>query len=365
MTKVLYLLLYFFICLLLPCNALSQEGNYYEIEASYFYGSILRHNKDIASLITGHPEGIIVGFNKKSYGAKAWERRYNYPDWGGTFAYQDLKNENLGDTYNLLAHYNFYFLNRKLMVRVGQGIGYNTNPFDIETNVANNAYGSTLFSATLFMFNYKQALSPALSFQTGITFLHGSNGNLRSPNTSTNTLALNVGFVYSNKPLPEFIPRGPREKYTERIHYNIELKSGVNESDFVGLGREPFGIVSFYADKTISRKSTLLVGAEAFFSKFLQNEIEFLSIAFPQFGVTADQDWKRVGVFIGHELKFNKTALMTHAGYYAYYPYDFEGRFYQRVGLKRFFGERYFGSVAVKTHGAKAEAIEFGLGIRL
>ena len=343
----------------------SQENVPYEIEANYFYGSILRHNKDVSSLITGHPEGIILGFNKKTYGLKSWERRYNYPDWGGTFAFQNLKNKNLGETYNLLAHYNFYFLKRKLMVRVGQGIGYSTNPFDIDTNVANNAYGSTIFSATLFMLNYKQAITPALAFQTGITFLHGSNGNLRSPNTSTNTLALNVGFVYNNIPVPEFIPKGPKEKYKERIHYNIALKSGINESDYVGLGREPFGIVALYADKTLSRKSTILAGAEVFFSEFLKNEIEYLSIAFPQFGVTQEQDWKRVGLFIGHELKFNKTAFITHAGYYLYYPYDFEGRFYQRVGLKRFFGERYFGSVAVKTHGAKAEAIELGIGIRL
>jgi hypothetical protein len=56
---------------------------------------------------------------------------------------------------------------------------------------------------------------------------------------------------------------------------------------------------------------------------------------------------------------------MTHAGYYVYYPYDFEGRFYQRVGLKHYIQEKYFVSAAVKTHGAKAEAVEFGLGIRL
>ena len=90
-----------------------------------------------------------------------------------------------------------------------------------------------------------------------------------------------------------------------------------------------------------------------------------MSIAFPQFGVEANQDWKRAGIFMGHELHINKNSLITQAGYYYYYPYDFEGRFYQRVGLKRKFGDRIFANVAVKTHGAKAEAIEFGIGTRL
>ena len=251
------------------------------------------------------------------------------------------------------------------MVRIGQGAGYTTNPFDLKTNVENNAYGSRIFSATLVMLNYKQAITPTFSFQTGLTFLHGSNGNLRAPNTSTNTLALNAGFIYKNQVVPDFIPKGEKTSYKEPIHYNFAISAGLNESDFIGLGREPFAVLSAYADKRLSKKSTVLAGAEFFFSKFLKNEIEFLSVAFPNRGVTVDQDWKRAGVFIGHELHLNKTSLMTHAGYYFYYPYDFQGRFYQRVGLKRTFGNHYFGSVALKTHGAKAEAIEFGLGIRL
>lgn len=358
------------VCLLFLCCApflcgYSQEIKPYEIEANYFYGSILRHNKDIASLITGHPEGIVLSYNRKTYGFNEWERRFDYPDYGFTFAYQDLKNQNLGDTYNFLAHYNFYFFKRKLMWRVAQGFAYTTNPFDIETNIENNAYGTRFISATMIMLNYKQPITKHFTAQAGFTLLHGSNANLRSPNTSTNTLALNLGVVYRSEPVPDFIPRGPREKYTEPVHYNFSLNSGVTESDYVGLGREPFLVVSGYADKVLSKKSTILIGAEVFFSKFLQNEIEFLAAAFPQFGVTEDQDWKRVGIFAGHELRFNKTALMTHVGYYLYYPYDFEGQFYQRIGMKRFFGKQYFGSVTLKTHGAKAEAVEFGLGIRL
>jgi hypothetical protein len=35
------------------------------------------------------------------------------------------------------------------------------------------------------------------------------------------------------------------------------------------------------------------------------------------------------------------------------------------VGIKRYFGQKWFGAISLKSHGAKAEAIELGVGIRL
>ena len=52
------------------------------IEATYFYGSIFEHNKDVAHLITGHPEGVILSYNNLTYGKNAWEQRYNYTRLG-------------------------------------------------------------------------------------------------------------------------------------------------------------------------------------------------------------------------------------------------------------------------------------------
>jgi hypothetical protein len=71
-----------------------------------------------------------------------------------------------------------------------------------------------------------------------------------------------------------------------------------------------------------------------------------------------------VGLFLGHELFINKTSIVTQLGYYVYYPFDFEGRVYNRVGMKRYFGDKIFGAITLKSHGAAAEAVEFGLGIR-
>ncbi len=351
--------------------AQQNEVRFFSVEADYFYGSILEHNPDIAHLITGHPEGVILSYNRKTYGFNEWESRYNFPDWGVSFLYQDLKNPFLGETYALLAHFNWYFLNRNLFVGVGQGIAYASNPYNSETNYNNNAYGSRFLATTVFRANYtRENIYNGFGFHVGLGLIHHSNGNFKSPNSSTNTLFFNTGLSYEfdSVNFPVLIPVGSwwSSNYEERIKYNLVFRTGINEADVNGLGQTPFYVISAFADKRINYKSTFQVGVDAFFTRFLIDFIEYQSIAFPEKGIDGGEDYRRVGVFVGHELRFNKLAFVTQLGYYIYWPISYENRIYNRLGLKRYFYEdRFFAAITLKAHYAKAEAVEFGIGIRL
>ena len=90
-------------------GAQEVDQKFETLEFNYFYGSIVEHNKDVAHLITGHPEGVLISYNRRTFGANTWERLYNYPDWGFTFSYQDLKEEALGHNFGVYAHYSFIF----------------------------------------------------------------------------------------------------------------------------------------------------------------------------------------------------------------------------------------------------------------
>ena len=89
-----------------------QEKESVFIDANYFYGSILRHNKDIEHLIKGHPKGFILGYNVKTFGKSRWQQAYNYPDFGVSMVYQNPQNDVLGSTISIHGHYNFYFLKK-------------------------------------------------------------------------------------------------------------------------------------------------------------------------------------------------------------------------------------------------------------
>ncbi|EDP72316.1 hypothetical protein FBALC1_14482 [Flavobacteriales bacterium ALC-1] len=360
---------FYFLVLLVGLISFSQEkatpNSYFDL--NYFGGNIALHNNDLLHLIKGHPEGFIFSWNKETFGDKAWQQRYNYPDYGASFMYQDLKNHELGLSYGIYGHYNFYFFKRNLMFRVAQGLAYNTNPYDKIKNPKNVAIGSHILSSTYFMLNYKKnKLFNCVGFQAGFSLIHYSNANVKAPNTSVNTIAFNVGINYDlNNVTQDYIKDFNTEKFTEPIKYNLAFRTGINQSDVIGSDQFPFYILSAYADKRLSHYSAIQFGTDVFFSNFLKEFVYYRSVAFPEDNLSGDEDHKRVGLFVGHELFINKMSLETQLGYYVYYPFNFETRVYMRIGLKHYFGNKFFGSVGLKSHGARAEAVEFGIGVRL
>ncbi|MBU3821340.1 acyloxyacyl hydrolase [Flavobacteriaceae bacterium XHP0103] len=359
----------YFFCFFCIVSFSQEKENSSYFDVNYFKGNIALHNNDILHLIQGHPEGVILGWNKKTFGYNDWEQRYNYPDYGVSFIYQNLKNDVLGNNYAIYGHYNFYFLKRHLMLRIGQGLAFTTNPYDKETNYRNIAFGSKIMSSTYLMLNYKkERIFDRFGLQAGLSLIHYSNANVKAPNTSVNSVTLNLGVTYAlDKVEPEYVSTllENDKKFTEPFKYNLVFRSGINESDVVGSGQFPFYVFSAYADKRINRKSAFQLGTDVFFSNFLKELIYYQSVSYPEENVSGDEDYKRVGLFAGHELFVNRMSLVTQLGYYIYYPFDFEGRTYFRVGLKRYFGEKWFGALTLKSHGAKAEAVEFGIGVRL
>jgi len=352
------------------CFCFAQETKKqkpYTIDASPFYGAVLLHNPNISHLITTNPSGFMLGFNRKTYGEKTWESLYNYPDYGASFVYQNMHSETLGEHYAFYAHYNFYFFKRTLQLRAAQGLAYATKPYDKNSNFRNNAYGSRILSATYLTLNYqREHVYKQLGVKVGFSIIHFSNGNFKAPNTSTNTLAFNVGLVYSFSDEME-IPYKKAENSIEKLdvlRYNVVLRGGVNESDVIGSGQYGFVVVTTFVEKQINRKGKIQFGVDFFFSNFLKELIRYQSIAFPELDVTADSDYKRIGLFVGHELALGKNSITTQLGYYAYYPFDFEGRLYNRIGIKRYLSDIVFCAVTLKSHAAAAEAVEFGVGFK-
>ncbi|RZS92225.1 acyloxyacyl hydrolase [Aquimarina brevivitae] len=339
------------------------------LDVHNFYGTILKHNPDITHLITGHPSGLIVAAQRKTYGEKEWQRLYNYPDYGASFIYNDLDNEFLGSAAGLYLHYNFYFFNRNLLFRVGQGIAYTATPYHIDDNFRNIAHGSHLLSSTYFLLNYKRSnLIDRFGLQAGLGVVHYSNANFKAPNKSTNTFIFNAGITYSLEAQSDqnYIAKETGlVKGAEPMGFGFLVRSGINESDVVGSGQLPFLTLTAFADKRLNKKSAIQIGAELFFSKALERYIDFRATGRFNDGTTGDEDAKRAGAFIGHELRINKLSILTQLGYYFYYPYDFEGNVYNRMGLQYYISKNLIGGVSVRSHAAKAEAVEFSIGYRL
>jgi len=220
-----------------------------------------------------------------------------------------------------------------------------------------------------FLLQYKKEnIIDRIGFQAGFMLTHFSNGRFKAPNSGINTIAFNVGLNYNLNDTKEFIVDSlpPKQFYKERIKYNIAFRTGVSEGPVPGLGQRQFYHIGLYADKRIGRKSALQLGTDVFFSRYLKDYIEFSSVAFPDKPpVDPNTDYKRIGLFVGHELFINKLSIEAQVGYYVYKPFDYEIDIYQRLGAKYYIYKNIFTGVGLKTHGGRAEAIEATLGIRL
>ena len=97
----------------------------------------------------------------------------------------------------------------------------------------------------------------------------------------------------------------------------------------------------------------------------MKEYIKYKSVDYPNENIKEDTDFKRVGIFAGYEIAIIKMSLEAQVGYYVYEPFDFLGPMYQRLGAKYQWNKTFFSSVSLKTHAAKAEALEFGIGVKL
>lgn len=349
----------------------SQEKAATYLDVQLFRGNVYKHTDDIGHLITGHPDGFMLSYNWKTFGKKEWQQVYNYPEYGISYHYLDFKNRYLGVNQAIGVHYNFYFFNRQLMLRISQGIGMTSNPYDKETNNKNTAFGTKIMDNNYFLLQYKKEnIFDKIGFQAGFMLTHFSNGRFKAPNSGINTFAFNVGLNYNFAEKQEFIKDSlpSKETYKEKIKYNIAFRTGISEGPVPHLGQRQFCHIGLYADKRIGRKSALQLGTDVFFSRYLQDYIKFVSVAFEPTHdsyTKVDTDYKRVGLFIGHELFINKFSIETQLGYYVYKPFNYETDIYQRVGVKYYIYKNIFSGVGLKTHGGRAEAIEATIGIRL
>ncbi len=348
-----------------------EKKNHYTFQIEYLYGNVIKHKNKISHLAVSNPEGFIFSWNHKATNLAA----YNYPDYGYSFMYHDFKNPILGKAYTLQVNYTLYFGNRAknnlFYLKLGQGVAYNTNPFDLETNNKNIAFGSRLLTNMTFGLNYKRKkIFNAFDANIGVLLSHYSNGAIKSPNTGLNIFSINTGISYN------FDEQNPID-YTysfkkdtiykkEPLKINLQFSGGINSSGNLGSKQFPFYVGTIYADKRLNRKSILQFGGEIFFSNFLKELIRFNAVAFPERpGEDGTADYKRISLLIGHELDVDSFSIITQLGYYVYYPYPYETRYYERIGVKKYFGKKWFATASIKAHLFIAESLDLGIGIRL
>lgn len=315
-------------------------------------------------LSQSHPNGLSLFIKRYTLGDKDWQQALNYPDLGIAFDYFDLKNPLLGKAFSATSFLDYYIIRKpysSFNFQFGVGISYNTNPYDQETNNKNIALGSAFAYALRAQLSYNQQILDRLDLILAVRLSHYSNGAFKMPNKGINVPTTDIGLAYAmNKKQPVYKSYAAYPEVDKSIKLNIFLATGLKEIALVRDKKFPFLTSSIYGSKQTSLISSFNLGVDIFYSMGTKEEMETDRELEGE-----KQDFKRVGIAGGHELHIGKLSFLTQLGVYIYRPYKADQPVYQRYGLKYSFSDQLFGGVFLKTHYGKAEAVEWGVGIKI
>jgi len=327
-------------------------------------GIIISHTAPVAHLVESHPTGFELNVQRQTTGAAPWHAWYKYPKVGLALVYYDYHNPILGQSYAASVYLSKPIVRtarHDLSFRLGTGLAYFPQHYDLYTN-RKNTFVSSALNATLQMrLEYDVALSEHLGLLLGFGLNHYSNGGSAKPNFGINLPTLLLGLNYhQQRPVPTARPLAPEPTDIGRNFFNASASMGYKQR----TGGDPkhylVTSVTLAAGRRINRKSNLLVGIEGFDDRSLVAVLRDTARSQDHL-----PDVKKASAFVGHELLFGRLAMVTHLGVYFYNPYKSNPAYYERIGLKYQFTKVLFGDIDLKVHRATADVIELKVGVKL
>ncbi|MBI9040137.1 acyloxyacyl hydrolase [Lutibacter sp.] len=361
---------FIFFTFLISIQLFSQNETqlFHSFQTEFFIGKPIEHDKKLDNAIQGNSYGLLLSWNKKNENPTEFNKLYNYPENGYSFIYQNFNSTVLGEAFGVYRHFTYNLTPKKdnsLSLTTAFGFGYLTKKYDAINNNQNLAIGSNLnVSAYVKLQYFKFLIRKKLRLNAGLSLLHFSNVSVKNPNLGINTVSLHVGINYkignfktiSNKIIDTV------KVQSQPINFNLVLRGGYNESLIIDSGLFSFYTVSIYGSKKLNNYTTVTSGIDFFDSKFLKHHINYINST--ENKNYNENNYRRAGIFVGHELTQNNYSFISQIGYTFYSHYTYISRVYERFGFKHKLTENLFSEISLKVNLFRAEALEFGIGYK-
>ena len=361
----IFVLFFFNFLILFSHSVQAQEQekeNFFErssIVSRVHYGFLLAHHDRVAHLVR-HTYGFEISLSRQETGKKAWHQNYNYPQTGYSYIYLDFNYPDvLGNAHALLAFINFPFVKSEkfqFSLRMASGLGYVTKKFERIENHKNDVIGSHINAAIQFNFESRYRLSSQLFYNFNLGLTHFSNGSFRTPNLGINNPSVNTGLTWQLNPSKEIIKREiniPDKRLQVDIMYAVwvkEISPPTGDKFFTH-------IITSTLMKRVSNKVKLGIGVDIFYDLSLKE-------AFRRNDQIINDNSKliRSGIHFDTELMTDKLSILLQAGAYLLDQYKSDGLIYNRLGFKYMLNRHLFVNLTLKSHFAKADCVEPGIG---
>ncbi len=326
-------------------------------------GFVIAHRPIMQQLITGHATGAEITWEKTLAGTKSWHQSYVFPVVGVSALWLDLGNpKQLGSSIALTPYFRLPLNPAKnLSIKLGLGLGYNSQRYQRVENAKNIAIGSHFNASIAIGFWYKAQLSNRIAIQSGIQLQHFSNGAFRAPNLGINIPMVCLGLQFGSKTNP--LPTAdllPNPNTTQTAVWYFSPRFGLKELMSTGKALFPTYNLHFSRQKTMSTKFCYTLFADLLYNSSLEEESAEKGI----FHAKKIQ-YLQSGLGAGLENTYGNFSIYVQMAAYLYSKQAEVGRFYHRLGVKHQLGNKQYLSFGLKSHFAKADYLELGWGIKL
>jgi hypothetical protein len=375
--------------------ALAQEqaaeeypGPSHYLRGAYQWGKVLQTNdflkgQNNAGTPIDQFHSVRLEFGWQTDGSKDWHHNYNFPSFGiGLYGADYFNDEELGKPTSLYGFFDWP-LGRPGRWQFNFGLAFgltnNWRPYDPENNPYNTATGLGRSVHIEGGPNMQYRFAKRWSGVLGLTFTHFSNGGTQLPNHGINQVGPVLFVKYdTDTPVTPPIKRdigdydhswdltvtgsvGKRnlDLQVKDVNFPDEYK---NQSYFIGN-------TTVGAGRRFSHKSRYVFGLDLCYDESV-GDLQKVNAYNAGQNIPEPSSWDNfdLAVFGGYEIIGNRTHVLVHFGYKLLYK-DIEGRlpeFYQRLGVKQFFYQKWFAGLNVRFHElGSADNLEWNIGYQM
>jgi hypothetical protein len=336
-------------------------------------GFIIPHHTSVEHLIQGHSSGIHLYANRRVDGSKFWHRAYNFPECGLDISainsgnVQQLGNQ-ISSSYlvNLPLNRGIYRLrsfdelsgNFKHWIGLGIGLGYSTQRWDLETNHQAPMLGSRINAAISFQYSMRLVAFRFGELRAGFRFLHFSNGAFQLPNLGTNNAGVFVSYVSGKRSRAVDIPLPAPA--IEKYILSAGLTAGLKEILPPNGRKYLASVFSMLGERRTSYKSAFGIGLDVLC------DLSSVPLAEERSGIKPESSLAvQLGGLLSYTLFFDRLSLKMQQGFYLRDALGLNGSLYHRFGLRYVLSKHIYAQLSLKTHFAKADYGEVGIGYLL
>jgi len=335
------------------------------LEGKAHYGFLISHHPEMWALTTGYFPTYEISLVKQTTGRKCSSYYRNYPMIGLSYWYSELSgSEYLGQVNAVIPFIDLPLVKKEKTVldfKIGLGVGHLSKKFDRLYNYQNQAIGSYVNAAVNFQLRLRLQMSRRTFFNAGISFLHLSNGTIKTPNYGLNIPNVFAGLTVKlnkkpvNYQVPEVLIKN-KGKINFRLMGSMATKQENKQWDEDYLVYMVNALISGYYNNS----NRILFGIDGIYDESSRALVELEGDT-----LTRISEYSKYGLSIGHEWVFSRIAFNFCMGYYLYNPDETNTEFYDKMGLNFFITRNILIGLTLEAHYARADFLSVGLGINL